>query len=283
VRKVFSIVFVVISLLVTGCTIQVDGKGISNFSSTENQNQIQIQAQIDKMYEDGVDFKVQLTGVKTAKGTWTVKYYESTNVLKNQGSTAIAGYNFGDLGVTDKPNNENDVNLYVSFDGIADGQKIKLDKIHVVTKEEFNQAPLVGDGGAPQPFPTENMTWEQLKSNMQSGYLLNPNVFLAATKDQVIMEMGEPDVTESSHLVYQNMTIELDEKQNVSTITVNQPNGLPQDQQEITKAFGEPYSSDGAAGTIYSNYKIEEFYFTIAWSNVASNVREIKFSTIKPY
>lgn len=274
--------FAVISLVVTGCTVQVDGMESTNKPSTENQEQLQIQAKIDKRYEDGIDFKVQLTGVKNAKGTWTVKYDGNEQVLKNQGASAVAGYAYNEMGETDKPNNENDLNLYVSFDGTADGQKVTLDKVHVVTKEEFNQTPIerAGDTEISQPS-----TWKELKANMESGYLLNPNVFLGAAKEEVIQEMGEPDVTESNYLEYknQNMTIGLNKNQNVDSITVNQPKELPQDQKEIFEAFGEPYESDGAAGTIYSSYKIGNYYFTIAWSNVASYVREIKFSTNKPY
>ncbi|WP_028778059.1 hypothetical protein [Shimazuella kribbensis] len=132
-KKVLFFLFAIILLIgmTTGCT--------SNGTSSENTSGQQIQAKIDKKYEDGIDFKVQLSNVKTAKGTWTVKYYDKVQVLKDKGASTIVGYGFGDLGGTDKPNKENDIDLNVNFTGIADGKKVTVDKVYVVTKEEFNK------------------------------------------------------------------------------------------------------------------------------------------------
>ncbi|WP_028778058.1 DUF4309 domain-containing protein [Shimazuella kribbensis] len=261
---------IIFAVVMTGCTINLDGKELTLTQGSDSNSEKKaekIEVTIDKHYEDGFDLKVQLSHADSAKGTWTVKYCGLEDIQKDKGNTIITGFGYSDC--TEDANYED---VYINFTGEANGKKITVDKVYVLTEEELDKVPLERE----QPT-----VWDDIRNFSQSGELNNAVTF-GATKEEVIKFWGEPTSTsdDGTALDYEHITFSFDANGTLVNVTFRNTKDSPIDvsMEEIEKAFGQPVESDGAAGTYYSKYQLEKSTVVVAWSNVESRISRIEVS-----
>ncbi|WP_028778543.1 hypothetical protein [Shimazuella kribbensis] len=233
----------VFGLVMSGCTINLSANEkqpnlsistTSNNQENKGENPIQIKVDIYKHYEDGFALQMYLANAKTGKGTWTIKTCEKENVHKNKGASILVGSEEVEcVGKMDSGS----YNIYINFTGIVNGQQITLDKVYEWDYKELDNVPL--DGSEEKP---EKMSWETLKVNAQGGFLFNYMAYLGATKEDILTYLGNPDPSDEEGILEyknENLSIGIYDNQTVSFLSVENPDKLSSNLDEIQQVFGD--------------------------------------------
>jgi hypothetical protein len=254
------------AIVMTSCTIDIgfpNAKGKSGEQEQENKTS-QIEVKVEKEYEDGFDVKVSLQNIKEAHGKWKIKYCGEELIRNNAVSSVTVGFSYGECLST-----AGEVTIYAKFSGVIDGKQVTVDTVQQLTQADFDKATQEGD------YPT---VFSDVKNLAETGEITSVT-FFGNSKKNLVEAFGNPDSEQDNVLTYGDTSYAFNSEQKLISVTFeNKAGSLPQGMDEIETAFGSPVSSEGAAGTIYHTFHVNDRKVEVAWSNVQE---EIRYITVK--
>lgn len=263
-----TITALLVGVLLTGCTVQFGFPNVEGESTEKKAPAIEIK--IAKHYEDGVDLKVSLQNIKTAKGNWKVKYCGLEEVRDNAGSSVLVGFGYSDCPIDDNP--KPDYSVYASFTGVIDGKQTTIDKLYELTPAELDKVPVE------KVYPT---AWDDARNLAKFGYLYDTqDVTFQDSKEKVIKRFGEPTTVQGHVLNYNELSLAFtfDEKQKLVSITFISDEYAPISKgiDEIDAEIGKPLETNKKGDTTYYTYQFNQRNIIVAWSNEKEEIKTVE-------